>query len=238
MNRHVVYAAVALVLGASCGVSADGQLEQIDSADLFGLDVTTTSTSTSTTSTTLVPQTVPVETTHLATTTTIATDAVDLYFLDGNRLEPVSIPLARNPSPQRVVRALVDGEVLSSDVGIGLRTLLPEDLVNTAAESGTGFVTVDVAGEPFDSIDQADQRAAIAQIVLTLVGRPGVGQVQVHARRRADARAARRRAAERTQASSSRARTTSRCCAPPIRRRRRPRRPTSRPRPATTVAEP
>ena len=74
--------------------------------------------------------------------------------------------------------ALVDGEVLSSDVGIGLRTLLPADLVNSVDESGTGYVTVDVAGEPFDQIDAADQRAAIAQIVLTLVGRPGVGQVQ------------------------------------------------------------
>ena len=51
------------------------------------------------------------------------------------------------------------------------------DLVNTVVESGTGFVTVDLAGEPFDRIDPADQRAAIAQIVLTLVGRPGVGQV-------------------------------------------------------------
>jgi hypothetical protein len=175
VNRQLLITGAALVLLAACGVSADGQLEQIDSADLFGLDVTTTSTST--TSTTLVPQTIPMET-RLATTTTIATESVDLYFLAGNRLEPVSIALARNPSPQRVVTALVDGEVLSSNVGIGLRTLLPEDLVNDVEESGTGFVTVDVAGEPFDQIDPADQRAAIAQIVLTLVSRPGVGQVQ------------------------------------------------------------
>ncbi len=179
MNRHVIYACAALVLVTACGVSADGQLEQIDSADLFGLDITTTSTSTTTPPvTTQLPVTVPVETTALATTTTIAIDSVDLYFLDGNRLEPVSVGLARNPSPARVVTALVDGEVLSSDVGIGLRTLLPADLVNSVDESGTGFVTVDVAGEPFDQIDDADQRAAIAQIVLTLVGRPGVGQVQ------------------------------------------------------------
>ncbi len=177
MNRHAIYACAALVLVAACGVSADGQLEQIDEADLFGLDVTTTSTST-TTSTTLVPATAPVETTAQATTTTIAAEPVDLYFLDGNRLEPVSIALARNPSPLRVVTALVDGEVLSGAEGIGLRTLLPEDLVNSVGESGTGYVTVDVAGEPFDLIDDADQRAAIAQIVLTLVSRPGVGQVQ------------------------------------------------------------
>ena len=68
--------------------------------------------------------------------------------------------------------------MLSGAVGIGLRTLLPEDLVNSVVESGTGYVTVDLAGEPFDLIDAADQRAAIAQIVLTLVSRPGVGQVQ------------------------------------------------------------
>ena len=177
MNRHVICVCLTLVLVTACGVSADGQLEQIDSADLFGLDITTTSTSIPP-STTVVTATVPVETTALATTTTIAVDSVDLYFLDGNRLEPVSVALARNPSPARVVTALVDGEVLSSDVGIGLRTLLPADLVNSVDESGTGYVTVDVAGEPFDLIDNADQRAAIAQIVLTLVGRPGIGQVQ------------------------------------------------------------
>ena len=77
-----------------------------------------------------------------------------------------------------MITALVDGEVLSSSVGIGLRSLLPEDLVNRAVESGTGFVTVDLATEPFEQIDPADQRAAIAQLVLTLVGRPGVGQVR------------------------------------------------------------
>jgi hypothetical protein len=176
VNRQLLITGAALVLVAACGVSADGELQQIDSADLFGLDVTTTSTSTSTS--VVVAPTVVVETTGLVTTTTIATESVDLYFLDGNRLEPVSIPLTRNPSPQRVVTALVDGEVLSSAVGIGLRTLLPEDLVNDVDESGTGYVTVDVAGEPFDQIDPADQRAAIAQIVLTLVSRPGVGQVK------------------------------------------------------------
>ena len=43
MSRRVVGVA-ALFVCASCGVSADGQLEQVDSADLFGLDETTTTT--------------------------------------------------------------------------------------------------------------------------------------------------------------------------------------------------
>ena len=63
-------------------------------------------------------------------------------------------------------------------MGIGLRSLLPVDLVNTVVESGTGYVTVDLVGDEFERIDPADQRGAIGQLVLTLTQRPGVGQVR------------------------------------------------------------
>ena len=50
--------------------------------------------------------------------------------------------------------------------------------MNSVVESGTGFVTVDMAGEAFQRIDPADQRSAIGQLVLTLTERPGIGQVR------------------------------------------------------------
>ena len=190
-------AVLLVVLVASCGIGADSQLQTIDQDALLGLDETTTST----TSTTTIPASVPavVESTVAATSTTIATESVQLFFVDGTRLQPVTIDLAGTATPDRVVQALLAGRPLG-EIGIGLRTLLPPGLVNSpVVDSGAGYVTVDLATEPFNRIDPADQRTAIAQIVMTLVSRPGIGQVQLHARRRAAARPAPRRPAERAR---------------------------------------
>ena len=122
----------------------------------------------------------PVAATDQATSTTIVTEQVVLYFVDGRTLTDVSRDLARGPSPSsplRVVTALLDGPP-PGEFGIGLRSLLTDDLVNSVVASGTGFVTVDLAGEAFQRIDPADQRSAIGQLVLTLTERPGIGQVR------------------------------------------------------------
>ena len=182
MNRLVAAAAgavmVLVAVATSCSVSGDSQLEQIDSADLFGLDETSTSTTTTTTTVqTTVTPTTTVAPTIGTTTTTVATELVDLYFVDGTRLAPVPVDLVRGPSPSRVVAALLAGPQ-GGPAGVGLRSKLPEDLVNTVVESGTGFVTVDMIEDAFQRIDPIDQRAAIGQLVLTLTERPGVGQVR------------------------------------------------------------
>ena len=163
-------------LAASCGVGGDGGLQQINQDDLLGLDETTTSTTTTTTTTPA--SSVPVvESTAGATSTTIATESVALYFVDGTRLQPVTIDLAGTATPNRVVQALLTARP-EGEIGIGLRTLLPEDLVNDVDAPGTGDATVDLATEAFNRIDPADQRTAIGQIVMTLVHRPGIGQVR------------------------------------------------------------
>ena len=54
----------------------------------------------------------------------------------------------------------------------------PPGLVNSVIPTSAGYATVDLANEHFLLIDPADQRAAFAQIVLTLVRRPGIGQVK------------------------------------------------------------
>jgi hypothetical protein len=162
----------------SCGVGGDDRLRQIDRADLQGLDETTT-TSTSTTTTSVVPP----PGSPGATSTTISTESVQLYFLDGNQLQPVTIDLATPASPSRVLAALLSGPP-TGDLGIGLRSLLPPEtttgpsLVNAVVQSNAGFATVDLNNAAFQRIDPTDQQSAIAQIVLTLTTRPGVGQVR------------------------------------------------------------
>ena len=166
---------VASVVGAaSCGLGGDDQLQSIGQEDLLGLDETTTSTS----STTTLPPTAPVvvESSVVATSTTIAAESVKLFFVDGTRLQPITVPLAGTASPRRVIEALLNG-LPEGEIGIGLRTLLPPGLVNDVDAPGTGEAAVDLASEPFNQIDPTDQRTAIGQIVMTLVNRPGIGQV-------------------------------------------------------------
>jgi len=171
---------VLVVLAAACGVGGDDNLRQFNDDDLFGLNETTTSTS-STTSTTAPP--VPsVQPTIEATSTTIVTESVQVFFLDGNRLQPVTRDLASPATPSRVIAALEAGPP-TGPLGIGLRTLLPTStdvppLVNSVVATSLGYASVDLAASAFSLIDPADQRAAIAQIVLTLVNRPGIGQVR------------------------------------------------------------
>jgi spore germination protein GerM len=168
--------AVAVMVGAAaCGTGGDSELQSIRGDDLQGLDETTTSTTTSTT----VPSTSsPVDSTIATTSTTIVSESVEFYFVDGNNLQPVRVDLAAPVSPTRVIARLVQGPP-EGDLGVGLRTLLPRGLVNfPVIDSGAGYVTVDLAEEPFERIDPADQRTAIGQIVMTLVSRPGIGQVR------------------------------------------------------------
>lgn len=178
MRRRTIVATVAIssAVAGACGVSGEGELQRIGSDDLAGLDQTTTTSST--TSTTVPPSTTMVNPSDAGTTTTISTEPVQLYFLDGGRLVDISINLAGDPSASRVMTALEAGPP-TDEVGIGLQTLLPPRLITSVAESGAGFATVDLASGPFvEGIQPRDQRLAIAQIVLTLTRRPGIGQVQ------------------------------------------------------------
>ncbi len=184
MRRLIVFAlgATALSVVAACGIGGDGELQQIGSDDLAGLDQTTTSTTT----TTVIPTTVALTasrpvgsstSTTGATTSTIATEPVELYFVAGGVLESVSQDLTRGVSLGRVLTALESGPP-PPDVGVGLTSDLPIGLTRGVTELGTGVATVDLVGELFEDIPGGvEQRRAIAQIVLTLTMRPGIGQV-------------------------------------------------------------
>jgi hypothetical protein len=55
---------------------------------------------------------------------------------------------------------------------------VPVGLIRNVPDSVTGVATVDLVGEVFEDIPGGvEQRRAVAQIVLTLTQRPGVGQV-------------------------------------------------------------
>ena len=156
---------------------ATASCEQIDSADLFGLDETTTST---TTTTTVAPSTAtsPVEPTIGDHDDDVATEPVDLYFVDGSQLAACSIDLGRRSvAVAGGRRARWPGRRRARSAS-GCARCSRTTSSTPSSSPGAGFVTVDLVGEAFQRIDPADQRSAIGQIVLTLTERPGVGQVR------------------------------------------------------------
>jgi spore germination protein GerM len=175
----VVAVAVATILTSACGVGGNGDLQQIGTDDLVGLDQTTTSTTT-TTSTVAPTATMQQGTTTTigVTTSTVDTEPVELYFVAGGALESVSQPLTRGVSLFRVLTALESGPP-PPEVGIGLTSDVPIGLTRIVTESGTGVATVDLVADVFEDIPGGvEQRRAIAQIVLTMTMRPGIGQVR------------------------------------------------------------
>ena len=171
-------AAAVTVLTGGCGIGGGGDLQQIQSEDLAGLDQTTTSTTTTSTTTTTVPlDTAAGTTTSAATTSTVATEQVELYYVAGSVLEPVTQEVFRGISLFGVLRALESPP--PPDVAVGLTSVLPVGVTRGVIESGSGVATVDLVGDIFENIEGGDeQRRAIAQIVLTLTRRPGIGQVR------------------------------------------------------------
>jgi hypothetical protein len=176
MRRVVMLSAglIAATLVAACGLPDNGDFQPIDkSQDGFGLSEP------STTSTTLAPTTTidGTSTTVAAatTTTTIAlTEPVDIYFPTGNELTPIALALPANPAFPQVIASMLEGP--PPELAAGIRRILPADADITATKS-RGVVTVDLGATLFDSIASPDQPLVFGQIVLTLAGRPGVGQV-------------------------------------------------------------
>lgn len=161
---------VALFVGlAACGAPEHSGVRSIDEVP-FGLaTVATSSTSTSTT--------ISDQTTTTAPPNTIPTEEVRLYFIAGGQLNPVNVPLVAGASPNQVMAALLLGPP-DGDAGVGLRTAL--DASTTAPRVGddfTGIAAVDLPNGFFERIPTTDQRLAIGQIVLTLLDRPGFGQI-------------------------------------------------------------
>lgn len=125
----------------------------------------------------------PTTTTSTTTTTTpenqsdepIATETVLLYFILGDAITTVVRNVPVDPEPQDVLDSLLRG-FPSSSIGLDVRSAIPRDLVASVTVE-RGLATVDTDGSLLSEISPIDQPLAIAQIVLTLTSRPGIGQV-------------------------------------------------------------
>ena len=99
-----------------------------------------------------------------------------VYFAKNGRLVASSRRLAPPVTVQRVLRALGAGPN-GVEIAAGLRTALPDKDAFGRVSFSQGTVRVDL-GRPFTSLSSSDQIVALAQLVYTLTGRPGVGLVR------------------------------------------------------------
>lgn len=159
------------VLGA-CSIPDDGAVRAVDPADIpYDLNATTTSTSTTTT----LPVLPPEDTTTTGPDTTVPVEAVNLFYIAGLQVIPITRLLISPASAAQVLAALGEG-VPPGETAAGLRSALPPNfLAEVVVERG--IARVDLPPTFVTEVPGAEQRLAIAQIVLSLTRRAGIGQI-------------------------------------------------------------
>lgn len=104
-----------------------------------------------------------------------STTTATIFLVQGERLAPVERNVPAPPSGEGVIEALERGPT-RSEAALGLRSaLVGRDVMRSIGVSG-GIASVDL-GTGFTEIVGRDQIMALAQIVSTVTGLPGVGRV-------------------------------------------------------------
>jgi hypothetical protein len=172
LRTSITLITVALTALGACSIPDDGDLQAIDPAEIpYDLNATTTSTSSSTTSVPLFPQ----DTSTTEPETTVPVEAVSLFFIVGLQVVPITRLLLSPASAGQVLAALAEG-VPPGEPAAGLRSALPPDfLAEVVVERGVARVNLPPTF--LTEVPGNEQRLAIAQIVLSLTRRAGIGQV-------------------------------------------------------------
>jgi len=157
----------------SCSIPGSGDVRTIDPEDIpYELNATTT---VAPTTTIAVTTTTPAAASTTSTSTTVPVEVVSLFYVAGAQLVPINRLLLTPAVAPQVLAALAEGPP-DGDPSAGLRTALPTDFV-APVEVLRGIATVDLPPTFVTELPGAEQRLAIAQIVLTLTRRAGIGQV-------------------------------------------------------------
>jgi len=153
----------------ACGVPDEGRFVSLEGNEIPPALVETTTTSSST-------STLPAEqATPTTTIVEVLTEQVELFFVSANRVVRTERFIVSPATPTQVLDTLLAG--LDSEVeNSGLRSALPAKLTATI-DVRRGIARVASTAPFLSELEPLDQRLAIAQIVLTLTRRPGIGQV-------------------------------------------------------------
>ena len=168
MSRVVLPSMLLIAVLSSCAVPSSGSYQQVSNADIpFGL---------SSPQTTIPQTTTTVSDPNSTESLPIAvSEPVDLFFISNSRIIKVQRNVASPANPAQALSSLVEGPSTSPEF-VGLRTALPTTFT-ARVDVIRGVAQVDATRAFLNSLSGLDQKLAIAQIVLTLTSRPGVGQV-------------------------------------------------------------
>ena len=166
MRRRIAVSLCSSLLLAACSVPKSGPFETISNDDIpFGLNAVQTTASQSATETT-VANLDPPGTVH---------ELVDLYFIRNATVIRVQRSMISPVDTNGALAALTEG-LIDDSTTVGLRSAIPASL-EASVDVDRGVATVNATRAFLNSLSAVDQRLAIAQIVLTLTSRPGIGQV-------------------------------------------------------------
>ncbi len=101
---------------------------------------------------------------------------VQLFFVRGDRLAPVTRQVAGAPSLPAILDQLVAGPA-SAEAVSGIRSAINPRTRIRRALLANGVASVDVS-EPFVQVEGEDQIAAVAQLVFSCTALPGVERVR------------------------------------------------------------
>jgi len=168
----LVVSTLSLAALTACSIPEDGAVQAVDPALIpYELNATTSSTSAPTTTTPL-----PIDiSSSTAPETSVPVEVVNLFYVAGLQVVPISRLLLSPASAAQVLAALAEG-VPPGETAAGLRSALPTDFL-TEVTVERGVARVNLPPTFLTDVPGAEQRLAIAQIVLSLTRLAGIGQV-------------------------------------------------------------
>jgi len=165
----LVVCSLAILAGVACGVPEEGRFIALTPQEVP--DALSATTTVALPTTTLEPA--------IDNTTTSVADVlyenVELYFVSANRVVRSERRIVSPATPTQVLDTLLAGLDPSTE-NVGLRSALPRALTATI-EVRRGVARIESTAPFLSELEPLDQRLAIAQLVLTLTRRPGIGQV-------------------------------------------------------------
>jgi len=166
--REMLAIVALALLGAACSVPSSGKYEQIPNREIpFDLNAaSTTSTVAPSTTTTLVTVTSEPQ---------VVSEPVDVYFVSNSMVVRTQQNIVSPATATQTLTVLIAGPGADAAT-TGLRSAVPK-FFNATVDVLRGVAMIDAGSSFLKDLPAADQKLAIAQLVLTLTSRPGIGQV-------------------------------------------------------------
>ena len=164
--------AVAFVGLAACGVPIDGEVHRFEADAIpYGLAESPTSSVRPPATSVVIPDVV-------GGTPAGRVEAVTLYFVADGELVSQQRSVGAPVAPADLINQLAQGPE-AADFPLGVRSVVRvEHIKAISVRAGAGTVEL---SPTFIALAPAERRLAVAQLVLTLTARPGIGQVSFSA---------------------------------------------------------